>query len=59
MNRNGERFANESCPYNNDIVYAAAHQPGNVYAQYHDANFIADVKRFQHFGCSAQTRNLG
>ena len=26
VNRNGERFANESCPYN-DIVYAAAHQP--------------------------------
>lgn len=25
VNRNGERFANESCPYNdNDIVYAAA-----------------------------------
>ena len=31
VNRNGERFANESCPYN-DIVYAAAHQPGRVYA---------------------------
>ena len=26
VNRNGERFANESSPYN-DIVYAAAHQP--------------------------------
>ena len=38
VNRNGERFANESCPYN-DIVYAAAHQPGRVYAQIHDANF--------------------
>ena len=32
VNRNGERFANESSPYN-DIVYAAAHQPGRVYAQ--------------------------
>ena len=29
VNRNGERFANESSPYN-DIVYAAAHQPGRV-----------------------------
>ena len=58
VNRNGERFANESCPYN-DIVYAAAHQPGRVYAQIHDANFIEDVKRFHTIGCSAQTRNLG
>ena len=58
VNRNGERFANESCPYN-DIVYAAAHQPGCVYAQIHDANFIEDVKRFHTIGCSAQTRNLG
>lgn len=58
VNRNGERFANESCPYN-DIVYAAAHQPGRVYAQIHDANFAEDVKRFHTIGCSAQTRNLG
>ena len=58
VNRNGERFANESCPYN-DIVYAAAHQPGRVYAQIHDADFAEDVKRFHTIGCSAQTRNLG
>ena len=58
VNRNGERFANESCPYK-DIVYAAAHQPGRIYAQIHDANFIEDVKRFHTIGCSAQTRNLG
>ncbi len=58
VNRNGERFANESCPYN-DIVYAAAHQPGRVYAQIHDANFMEDVKRFHTIGCSAQTRNSG
>ena len=43
VNRNGERFANESCPYN-DIVYAAAHQPGRVYAQIHDANFAEDMQ---------------
>ena len=58
VNRNGERFANESCPYN-DIVHAAAHQPGRVYAQIHDADFAEDVKRFHTIGCSAQTRNLG
>ena len=58
VNRNGERFANESCPYN-DIVYAAAHQPGRVYAQICDANIQEDAKRFHTIGCSAQTRNGG
>ena len=58
VNRNGERFANESCPYN-DIVYAAAHQPGSVYAQICDANILEDAKRFHTIGCSAQTRNGG
>ncbi len=58
VNRNGERFANESCPYN-DIVYAAAHQPGRVYAQICDANILEAAKRFHTIGCSAQTRNGG
>ena len=58
VNRNGERFANESCPYN-DIVYATAHQPGRVYAQICDANILEDAKRFHTIGCSAQTRNGG
>ena len=58
VNRNGERFANESSPYN-DIVYAAAHQPGRVYAQIYDANILEDAKRFHTIGCSAQTRNGG
>ena len=58
VNRNGERFANESCPYN-DIVYAAAHQPGRVYAQICHANILEDATRFHTIGCSAQTRNGG
>ena len=58
VNRNCERFANESSPYN-DIVYAAAHQPGRVYAQICDANILEDAKRFHTIGCSAQTRNAG
>ena len=58
VNRHGERFANESSPYN-DIVYAAAHQPGRVYAQICDANLLEDAKRFHTIGCSAQTRNAG
>ena len=57
VNRNGERFANESCPYN-DIVYAAAHQPGRVYAQICDANILEDAKRFHTIGCSAMSRNM-
>ena len=58
VNRNGELFANESCPYN-DIVYAAAHQPGRVYAQICEANILEDAKRCHTIGCSAQTRNGG
>ena len=57
VNRNGERFANESCPYN-DIVFAASHQPGRVYAQIHDANFAEDIQRFHTIGCSAMSRNM-
>lgn len=57
VNRNGQRFANESSPYN-DIVYAAFHQPGHVYCQIHDANYEEDVQRFHTIGCSAQTRNV-
>lgn len=57
VNRRGERFANESSPYN-DIVYAAAQQPGHVYAQVHDANYFEDITRFHTIGCSAQSRNI-
>lgn len=56
VNRNGQRFANESSPYN-DITYAAFHQPGHVYCQIHDANYMADIQRFHTIGCSAQSQN--
>lgn len=58
VNRNGERFANESSPYN-DISYASAHQPGRVYAQIHDSNVVEDVARFHTIGCSAMARSMG
>ena len=58
LNRNGERFANESSPYN-DISYASAHQPGHVYAVIHDANVVEDVARFHTIGCSAMSRASG
>jgi len=55
VNRNGERFANESSPYN-DIVYAAAHQPGRVYAQICDANILEGCRlRPPHRPCPGNT----
>ncbi|MDO4615030.1 MAG: FAD-binding protein [Lachnospiraceae bacterium] len=57
VNRHGIRFANESSPYN-DINYAAAQQPGHVYAQIHDANYFEDIQRFHTIGCSAQSRSI-
>ncbi len=57
VNRHGIRFANESSPYN-DINYAAAQQPGRVYAQIHDANYFEDIQRFHTIGCSAQSRSI-
>lgn len=57
VNRKGQRFTNESSPYN-DTSYAAANQPGGVYAQIHDANYMEDVQRFHTIGCSAQTRAI-
>lgn len=55
VNRNGGRFANESCPYN-DINYAAAFQPGGVYAMVHDADFFEDAVRFHTIACSASVQ---
>ncbi len=55
VNRNGQRFTNESGPYN-DMVYAAAQQPGHVYASILAADWAEQVDRFHTIGCSAQTR---
>ncbi len=58
VNRNGQRFANESSPYN-DILYAAGNQPGGVYAQVFDANYYEDILRFHTIGCSAMSQQEG
>lgn len=58
MDRNGLRFANESCPYN-DIVHAASRLPGCVYCMVFDSNIVSDVQRFFTIGCSANTRAQG
>ncbi|MCI9147499.1 MAG: FAD-binding protein [Hungatella sp.] len=57
VNRKGMRFTNESSPYN-DTSYAAGNQPGRVYAQIHDSNYMEDIKRFHTIGCSAMARNV-
>ena len=55
VNRNGVRFTNESGPYN-DMVYAAAAQPGHVYASILASAWADYVNQFHTIGCSAQTR---
>lgn len=57
VNRNGERFTNESGTYDN-MSYAAYNQPGHVYASIFDANMPEDVQRFHTLGCSAGTRKM-
>ena len=49
--RTGRRFANESCPYD-FICFAAAQQPGGVWALVCDANAAQDIERFATAGCS-------
>ncbi|MCJ7841754.1 FAD-dependent oxidoreductase [Lederbergia sp. NSJ-179] len=51
VNLRGERFANESVPYD-WIVNAAGLQPGDLYCQIWDSNWKEDVARFQTLGCS-------
>ncbi len=58
VNRRGERFANESGTYDN-ILFAAASQPGGVYAQILDSNMYEDAVRFHTIGCSAGFRTRG
>lgn len=55
VNRRGQRFTNESGPYDN-MPYAAYNQPGKVYAQIFDADMPEDVQRFHTIGCSVTTR---
>lgn len=55
VNRNGERFTDESGTYDH-MPFAAYNQPGHVYASIFDANMPEDVQRFHTLGCSAGTR---
>lgn len=51
VNLNGERFSNESGPYD-FILHAAAEQPGSCYCTIWDSSFEEDIYSFGTVGCS-------
>ena len=51
VNLNGERFANESAPYD-FILHASSLQPGGCYCVIFDADYESYVERFDMAGCS-------
>ena len=51
MNLNGERFSNESVPYD-FILHAAFMEPGHLYNTIYDSNWMEHVKQFQQIGCA-------
>ena len=51
VNLKGERFANESTPY--DFILHAGHmQPGHLYVTVLDSNWLEHVRQFHQFGCA-------
>lgn len=54
VNRKGERFVNESLPYDT-LCNAASYQPGGVWCQIFDGNAVDDILRFGTTGCAAYT----
>ena len=54
VNLNGERFANESGPYDY-ILHAASMQPGGCYCVIFDSKYEKDLERFGMAGCSRLT----
>lgn len=57
VNRRGERFANESTPYDN-MLFATGRQPGGVFCQVFDSNCDPDIIRFATIGCASYTRAM-
>ena len=51
VNLRGERFANESVPYQ-FIVNAASKEPGYLYAMIFDANFAEHLEKMHMLGCA-------
>ena len=51
VNINGERFSNESVPYD-FIIHAGYMQPGHVYNTIYDSSWMDQVAAFHQFGCA-------
>lgn len=51
VNKEGNRFANESCPYD-FFNHAASMQTDGVYAAIFDANITEDVIAYDQYGCA-------
>lgn len=51
VNLNGERFANESVPYDY-ILHAAYMEPEHLYNTIYDSNWAEQVKQFKQIGCA-------
>ena len=51
VNTRGERFANESQPYD-FILHAGFMQPGHLYASIYDSDWVQHVAQFHQFGCA-------
>ena len=52
VNKDGKRFANESCPYD-FFNYAASYQKDGVYAMIVDSNVERDIIENQQYGCAS------
>lgn len=57
VDRAGERFANESTPYD-FICFQAAQHEGGVWCQVFDGNASSDILRFSTIGCSAFSNQM-
>jgi len=51
VNLNGERFCNESVPYD-FILHAAYMEPNHLYNSIYDSNWVEQVKQFKQIGCA-------
>ena len=51
VNTRGERFANESQPYD-FILHAGFMQPGHLYASIYDSDWVKHVAQFHQIGCA-------
>ena len=51
VNLKGERFCNESVPYD-FVLHAAFMEPGHLYHSVYDSNWMEHVAQFHQFGCA-------